>query len=366
MAKRRMISTEVFETDLFNDLPTSAQSLYTHYLLHADDDGMIGNPKLLRRMYGANEDDLKILIAKNYLIPFPDGVVAITHWKQMNNIRKDRYTSTIYKDDYQLLQLNDENVYRLIEAPVNNRLSTVSPQEDNHLTPNCQPVGMSSGIPNGMSTAVHSIVQDRSSQINLVQDRYITLPENNKSYPQVEIINYLNRKYSLHLNPNLTPTKRIINERLSEGYIVDDFYTLIDNLSKITSWNNEIEKKQALRPKIIFTKANFESLVDSSDQKKLSDKHSFSLDSQIKGIVGYLNKIFKEDINKHLCNELTIDDNVTSIIGQAINYFGNDQKLLHYLQERKDWLISPILAINYLDKHILDYRNRIEMTKHEK
>jgi len=38
-----------------------------------------------------------VLLAKNFVIRFETGVIVVTHWKQNNYLRNDRYTPTIYK-----------------------------------------------------------------------------------------------------------------------------------------------------------------------------------------------------------------------------------------------------------------------------
>lgn len=81
MAKKRMFSLDVTDTDLFLDMPTSARLLYFDLGMRADDDGFISNYKKIVRMTGASEDDIKILIAKNFLIPFNTGIIVIRHWK---------------------------------------------------------------------------------------------------------------------------------------------------------------------------------------------------------------------------------------------------------------------------------------------
>lgn len=73
------------------DMPATAQNLYFHLLLRADDDGFLSNVKQIQRMTGTKDDDLRILFAKQYLIPFESGVVVIKHWKIHNYIQKDRY-----------------------------------------------------------------------------------------------------------------------------------------------------------------------------------------------------------------------------------------------------------------------------------
>lgn len=94
MAQRRMFSLAVVDTDRFLSLPVGAQCLYFHLGMRADDDGFVNNPKKIQRSIGATVDDLKLLVAKGFIIPFESGVVVITHWKQHNYIQKDRYHPT--------------------------------------------------------------------------------------------------------------------------------------------------------------------------------------------------------------------------------------------------------------------------------
>ena len=108
-----MFSLEVIDTDLFLSMPNSAQSLYFHFGMRADDDGFVSSPKKILKFVEAKEDDLKILIAKQFIIPFESGVVVITHWKLNNQIQKDRYKNTIYREEMALLSQNKNGVYNL-------------------------------------------------------------------------------------------------------------------------------------------------------------------------------------------------------------------------------------------------------------
>jgi DnaD/phage-associated family protein len=111
MAQRRMFSKKITETDLFLDMPMSAQCLYFHLNMSADDDGFIGNAKTIRRMIGASEDDLKLLLSKEFLIPFKSGVVVIKDWKIHNYIRSDRYSETVYQEEKKGLKVLDNGRY---------------------------------------------------------------------------------------------------------------------------------------------------------------------------------------------------------------------------------------------------------------
>ena len=113
MAERRMFAKTIIDSDAFLDMPLSTQSLYFHLSMRADDDGFINNPKKIQRMIGASDDDLKLLIAKNFIIPFESGIVVIKHWKIHNYIRNDRYKETVYKEEKTMLEVKENNAYTL-------------------------------------------------------------------------------------------------------------------------------------------------------------------------------------------------------------------------------------------------------------
>ena len=126
MAQRRMFSQKVTETDKFLDMGMTAQSLYFHLGMNADDDGFVGNPKSIKRMIGASEDDLKALVEKDYLIVFEDGVVVIKDWRVSNYVKPDRYTPTIYTDDRKLIGLDKNKRYQFVPdlEPERNQVGT--------------------------------------------------------------------------------------------------------------------------------------------------------------------------------------------------------------------------------------------------
>jgi len=93
-----MFSGQIVSSDEFLEMPLTSQALYFHLGMTADDDGFV-SPRKVLRMCGAGEDDLKILLAKGFVIRFENGIIVITHWKQNNYLRNDRYTPTIYKTE---------------------------------------------------------------------------------------------------------------------------------------------------------------------------------------------------------------------------------------------------------------------------
>lgn len=113
MAQKRMFDKTITNADDFLEMPMSSQILYFHLSMNADDDGFINNWKSIMRMVGAKEDDLKVLVAKQYVIPFDSGVVVIKHWRINNFLRKDRHVETKYQKELSMLQINDNQEYWL-------------------------------------------------------------------------------------------------------------------------------------------------------------------------------------------------------------------------------------------------------------
>ena len=98
-----MFSTEIIHTDRFLSLSKSAQLLYFHLGLYADDDGFISSPRTTIRITGCNDDDFRELVLNGFVYPFPSGVVCIADWKINNTIQSDRYHKTIHTDEKELL-----------------------------------------------------------------------------------------------------------------------------------------------------------------------------------------------------------------------------------------------------------------------
>lgn len=130
MAQKRMFNNSVVGSDEFLEMPDSSQNLYFHLSMQADDDGFVDKWKSIMRMTGKKEDDLKILIAKSFVIPFDTGVLVIRHWRLNNYLQKDRYKETIYKDEKARLTIDKSNVYNLdtkcIHSIDKNRLDKIS------------------------------------------------------------------------------------------------------------------------------------------------------------------------------------------------------------------------------------------------
>lgn len=118
MARRRMFSLDVVDTDKFLDLPSSSQALYFHLGMRADDEGFVSSPKRITSTVNCSADDLKLLIAKGFIIPFDSGVCVLTDWRKNNYIQSDRRTPTAFiSERAQLCVTPDKSYSAVMDTP---------------------------------------------------------------------------------------------------------------------------------------------------------------------------------------------------------------------------------------------------------
>lgn len=246
MAQRRMFAKAIIDSDAFLEMPLTTQALYFHLSMRADDDGFINNPKNIQRLIGATSDDLKLLIAKNFIIIFDTGVIVIKHWRIHNYIQKDRYKETNYIDEKAQLAiknnnaytLKDKNGYKMDTLDTQVRLGKVSIGKDIY----------SSSLPNDSSK----------------------LEEGTREYKA--IIDYLNEKAGTQYRYQSDATKRKIDARYNEGFTIDDFKKVID--IKVAEWKNN-DMAKFLRPETLFG-TKFESYLNQSSNLKDAAKPNYN------------------------------------------------------------------------------------------
>ncbi|HGD4871439.1 TPA: conserved phage C-terminal domain-containing protein, partial [Streptococcus agalactiae] len=192
MAQRRMFSRKITETDRFLEMPLSSQALYFHLNMGADDEGFIDKAKTIQRTIGASDDDMKLLIAKGFLIPFDSGVVVIRHWRIHNYIQSDRFQSTLYQSEKAQLEYDKSKTASL--KPIENCIQNVSKMETQ--------VRLSKGSLDKDSLTTYPTVSDNDEE----------------DIPYKEIISYLNEKANRNYRPNIQKNKTLIKARWSEGF----------------------------------------------------------------------------------------------------------------------------------------------------
>lgn len=250
MANKRMFAKTIIDSDAFLDMPLSTQALYFHLSMRADDDGFINNPKKISRMIGCGEDDLKLLIAKKFLLNFESGVVVIKHWLIHNTLRKDRHTPTNYQDELKQLTQKENGSYKKVDdINIPNRIDVTPTDDGNQTATTWQPDG------NQLATQ-YSI--DKYSIDKLSKDTLSGSDEPDRM-PYEEITDYLNEKTGSQFRSSTKKTQSLIKARFNEGFKIDDFKRVID--IKTNEWLNNKDMSKYLRPETLFG-TKFESYLN--------------------------------------------------------------------------------------------------------
>lgn len=222
MAERRMVSKTIMQTQKFLRLPLETQALYVHLVINSDDDGIVEAFPVVR-MIGASEDSLGLLVIKQFIKPLnQDMVYFITDFNEQNKIRPDRHKPSIHRD-LAIQQLGLEvDGSRLVEpGKVILELKEDCQTIDGQVTDKC----------------LHSIGKDSIGKDSI------------GNIPYKEIIDYLNSKTGKNYRDNVQKNRSLIKARWSEGYRLDDFKQVIDNMVK--DWSGTKYAKY-LRPETLF------------------------------------------------------------------------------------------------------------------
>ncbi len=235
MAERRMFAKSIIDSDAFLDMPLSAQALYFHLSMRADDEGFVGNPKRIRSMIGASEDDLKLLIAKRFLLTFESGVVVIKHWRIHNYIQNDRCKPTTYVEEKLTLGLDDKKAYTEIER-ASQPLDTKCIQSGSKMYPQVS-IGK-------VSIAESSLVEEVSKKESKERDINSTQARVRESYEDImndmcvaDIVRPKLWEFIQHCQLN---GKTLTNSKLADILIRLDFQSGDDDMAKIETLNNAI------------------------------------------------------------------------------------------------------------------------------
>lgn len=111
MAERRMFTKKVTDGDDFMALSSSAQALYLHLSMSADDDGFCNQVTLSMFKAHASVQDLEALLEKRYIYQFENGVIVIKHWRMANALRKDRHVATSFQEELAKLGIEKNGSY---------------------------------------------------------------------------------------------------------------------------------------------------------------------------------------------------------------------------------------------------------------
>lgn len=252
-----MFSLDIVDSDEFLKLTKTAQLLYFHLGMRADDDGFVKNPKGIMSLIGVKRTAYTELVTKKWLIEFNNGVVVVTHWKLNNYIQKDRYKPTIYIKEKAYLQ-EDNGVYVY-------RMDTVLDTESD-----------SNGIPfvyrTGYQMDTGMYPQYSIGKCSIDKDSVVVVDDNNDNLyiPQLEDI----KKYIDSNNYTFDP-EYFYNYYKSKNWYIGN--KLIENFEQLKSIMNNWQKKESDKTNLPVVKNsfnNFEQRVytDNEIEQRLNDR----------------------------------------------------------------------------------------------
>lgn len=216
IANKRMFSLSVVDTDNFLEMPISSRLLYYELGMRADDDGFVDSWRKILLFTGLKEDDMKVLIAKSFVIPFESGVIVIRHWRMNNYLRRDRFNPTHYQKELAELQVDDNNVYNL----------------STNGTPSGTPLGDTGKIRLDKNSIEYNIYGEFQN-VKLTNDQYKKLEDKNLLSYIEDLSIYLEKKpkkkYANHYATILSWSRK---ENKNNGS------DILDNFDK----NNKVEK----------------------------------------------------------------------------------------------------------------------------
>ena len=217
-----MFSKSVIDSDMFLDMPLSAQALYFHLAMRADDDGFVNNPKKIQRMVGASDDDCKILVAKKFIIPFESGIVVIRHWKIHNYIQKDRYKETVYLDEKAQISTDGTGAY--VSEPCPTCIQPVS-KVDTQVSIGKESIGKE-------SIGKESVNKDSKGENKTRRERRFTPP----TLEEVSA-------YCRELNSKIDP-QQFIDYYTANGWVQGKGKPIKDWKATVRTWNRRENKPQ--------------------------------------------------------------------------------------------------------------------------
>lgn len=236
MAERRMFTGKITDADAFTSMPSSAQSLYFHLNMHADDDGFCNQINPCKGNANASEDDLKLLIAKRYIFYFDSGVIVIKHWRMHNLLRTDRQKETQFIEEKASLYLKENGSYTLDRKQGKRVFKSTKNDNDNQTTTNCQPSDnqMSPQYRIGKDSIGEDSIDNSSGNTATQTPLKFAIP----SLKEVS-------SYCIERKNNINP-QRFIDFYTSKGWKVGK-NTMKDWKACIRTWENDDKKAAGLK-----------------------------------------------------------------------------------------------------------------------
>lgn len=223
MAERRMFTKKVTDDDNFMALSSSAQALYLHLSMSADDDGFCNQVSVSMFKAHASVADLQQLLEKRYIYQFDNGVIVIKHWRMANALRKDRYTPTNFKEELAKLKIKSNGAYTFFDV-------------------GCQVVD--NGLPDGCQMVAACLPQDSIGKDSIDKNR---IDKDNNTKKEKDVTNVTSeKKRQIFKPPSVEQVEKYCLER-NNGIDAQSFVDFYDSKGWMIGKNKMKDWKAAVR-----------------------------------------------------------------------------------------------------------------------
>lgn len=218
MAQRRMFSKEITNSSEFLMMSQSAQNLYFHFGMNADDDGFC-EVFAIMRMTDSKPDDLQSLHSRGFIYVVDSKICVVKDWHENNQLRLDRYKQSKY--------LEDPKYKELYCTIMEDKIKEIS------LYSNL----LKSGKPNGN----HLVPQDRIDKVRLGKDNRESLSFLDKV--SEDTIKEMTTKFRCDEAEVRTKAHALADYCRSKGKKYKDHYAMLSNALRKDFGERPVSKK---------------------------------------------------------------------------------------------------------------------------
>lgn len=266
MARKRMISPEMWQSEDFSKLSILARLVFIGLFSNADDEG---------------KGRAKPVYLKSILFPYDEKIRVTDIDKTLDEIGS-KMSITFFKDnDNEYYVLNNWKKWQVINRPTPSSLPSFS-KDSKRIR--CKSKSDSVMTHGGLTEDSHLIEKNRKEKKEKENNIYSQARQ-----AGVDIMTYFNNSLNTNFKADSDYILKLISARINDGFTVNDFKTVIDK--KKAEWiNTDMEKY--LRPQTLFG-TKFESYLNQKSEKK-------------KDSVGNINDSLDDDYFKEIERKLGI------------------------------------------------------------
>ena len=235
MARKRMISPDIWQSEDFSKLSILAKIVFIGMFSNADDEG---------RGRG------KAVYLKSIIFPYDEDIRVADVDKTLSEISSNMSVIFYSHNENIYYELTNWNIWQKVEKP---QASKIPAFEENNESFRLL-FGEQSGNNRGR-------VSPNKNKKRIEQ-------EDNRKEIYSRVVDHLNQKAGTNYKVTSKTTQEKINARLNEGYSLDDFIAVINK--KCDVWLKDAKMCKYLRPETLFGN-KFESYLNEITKDNVND-----------------------------------------------------------------------------------------------